>query len=107
MAGWIWGVALAVAVHPHSRPGMLLLISYLLWSPVGMLVTWQMQRLNRYARQQAGSHAAGFSRSSRQRIVIGSLPSWLSSIDSVRNGLPCGANHQRAATRQGVTAGAA
>ena len=39
MAGWIWGVALAVAVHPHSRPGMLLLISYLLWSPVGTLVT--------------------------------------------------------------------
>jgi tryptophan-rich sensory protein len=24
-----------------------LLIPYLLWSPVGTLVTWQMQRLNR------------------------------------------------------------
>jgi tryptophan-rich sensory protein len=25
----------------------LLLVPYLLWSPVGTLVTWQMQRLNR------------------------------------------------------------
>ena len=46
-AGWIWGVALAVAVWPRSTTAMLLLIPYLLWSPVGTLVTWQMQRLNR------------------------------------------------------------
>jgi tryptophan-rich sensory protein len=26
---------------------VLLLIPFLLWSPVGTLVTWQMQRLNR------------------------------------------------------------
>jgi len=26
---------------------VLLLIPYLLWSPIGTLVTWQMQRLNR------------------------------------------------------------
>ncbi|MEB3262394.1 MAG: sensory protein, partial [Cyanobacteriota bacterium] len=25
----------------------LLLLPYLLWSPIGTLVTWQMQRLNR------------------------------------------------------------
>ncbi len=31
----------------HSQPAVWLLIAYLLWSPVGTLVTWQMQRLNR------------------------------------------------------------
>jgi tryptophan-rich sensory protein len=46
-AGWVWGVALAVLVAPYSRPGWLLLIPYLLWSPVGTFVTWRMQRLNR------------------------------------------------------------
>lgn len=46
-AGWCWGVALAVVVQPASIPALLLLIPYLLWSPVGTLVTWQMQRLNR------------------------------------------------------------
>lgn len=47
LAGWIWGVALAVVVVPRSMPAALLLVPYLLWSPVGTLVTWQMQRLNR------------------------------------------------------------
>jgi tryptophan-rich sensory protein len=47
LAGWMWGVALAGVVAPQSMPAMLLLIPYLLWSPVGTLVTWQMQRLNR------------------------------------------------------------
>lgn len=47
MAGWVWGVALAVVVLPQSQPAALLLIPYLLWSPVGTWVTWQMQRLNR------------------------------------------------------------
>ena len=46
-AGWVWGVALAVLVAPHSQPAWLLLIPYLLWSPVGTFVTWRMQRLNR------------------------------------------------------------
>lgn len=46
-SGWCWGVALAVVVQPASIPALLLLIPYLLWSPVGTLVTWQMQRLNR------------------------------------------------------------
>ena len=46
-AGWLWGVALAVVVAGTSMPAVLLLIPYLLWSPVGTLVTWQMQRLNR------------------------------------------------------------
>lgn len=47
LAGWVWGVALAVVVLPQARPAVLLLIPYLLWSPIGTLVTWQMQRLNR------------------------------------------------------------
>ncbi len=47
LAGWLWGVALTVVVAGSSQPAALLLIPYLLWSPVGTLVTWQMQRLNR------------------------------------------------------------
>jgi tryptophan-rich sensory protein len=46
-AGWAWGVALALIVMGSSRSAALLLLPYLLWSPVGTLVTWQMQRLNR------------------------------------------------------------
>ena len=47
MTGWVWGVTLSIAIAPHSRLAWLLMIPYLLWSPVGTLVTWQMQRLNR------------------------------------------------------------
>lgn len=46
-AGWCWGTALTILVWPRSGPAALLLVPYLLWSPVGTLVTWQMQRLNR------------------------------------------------------------
>jgi len=44
--GWVWGMALAVGVTPLSPPAALLLLPYLLWSPVGTFVTWRMQRLN-------------------------------------------------------------
>jgi tryptophan-rich sensory protein len=44
--GWVWGMALAVGVTPLSPPAALLLVPYLLWSPVGTFVTWRMQRLN-------------------------------------------------------------
>ena len=47
LAGWVWGVSLAVVVFPYSGAAVFLLLPYLLWSPVGTLVTWQMQRLNR------------------------------------------------------------
>ena len=47
LAGWGWGIALALLVRPESPAAALLLIPFLLWSPVGTLVTWQMQRLNR------------------------------------------------------------
>ena len=46
-AGWVLGVALTIAVAPGSAAAACLLAPYLLWSPVGTLVTWQMQRLNR------------------------------------------------------------
>jgi translocator protein len=45
-AGWVVGIALAVAVAPQSRPALLLLIPYLLWSPIGTFVTWRMEKLN-------------------------------------------------------------
>lgn len=44
--GWVWGLALAIAVTTVRGPAWLLLLPYLLWSPVGTWVTWQMQRLN-------------------------------------------------------------
>ena len=47
LAGWLWGAALTLVVACSSQSAALLLIPYLLWSPVGTLVTWQMQRLNR------------------------------------------------------------
>ena len=47
LAGWVWGIALAVMVAQQSPMAAALLIPYLLWSPVGSLVTWQMQKLNR------------------------------------------------------------
>jgi tryptophan-rich sensory protein len=46
-AGWLWGVALAAVVAPLSGRAALLLLPYLLWSPVGTFVTWRMERLNR------------------------------------------------------------
>lgn len=46
-AGWVWGVALAAVVAPLSGRAALLLLPYLLWSPVGTFVTWRMERLNR------------------------------------------------------------
>ncbi|MFM7237889.1 MAG: TspO/MBR family protein [Cyanobium sp.] len=46
-AGWVWGVALALVVLAQSLPAALLLVPYLLWSPVGTFVTWRMEKLNR------------------------------------------------------------
>ena len=46
-AGWVWGVALAVVVLSQSPLAALLLVPYLLWSPVGTFVTWRMEKLNR------------------------------------------------------------
>ena len=46
LAGWLVGLALALALLPRSGAAAGLLIPYLLWSPVGTFVTWRMQRLN-------------------------------------------------------------
>ena len=46
LAGWLWGMVLAGALLPVSRPAALLLVPYLLWSPVGTFVTFRMERLN-------------------------------------------------------------
>lgn len=46
-AGWVWGIALTLGVAQHSFGAWLLLLPYLIWSPVGTFVTWQMQKLNR------------------------------------------------------------
>ena len=40
LAGWVWGVALGLVLLNQSLPAVLLLIPYLLWSPIGTLVTW-------------------------------------------------------------------
>lgn len=44
--GFFLGAILAVMVFPISRTAFVLLLPYLLWSPVGTFVTWQMMQLN-------------------------------------------------------------
>jgi translocator protein len=45
--GFVLGAILAVLVFPISLWGGLLLLPYLLWSPVGTYVTWVMDGLNK------------------------------------------------------------
>ena len=47
LAGWFWGLGLALALLAASRPASLPLVPFLLWSPIGTFVTWRMQKLNR------------------------------------------------------------
>lgn len=44
--GWVLGALLTVAVWPLSRTAGLLLLPYVLWSPIGTYVTWEMIALN-------------------------------------------------------------
>ncbi|MGK7958017.1 MAG: TspO/MBR family protein [Crocosphaera sp.] len=44
--GFFWGLILAVLVWQISKESCLLLLPYLLWSPVGTYVTWEMISLN-------------------------------------------------------------
>lgn len=44
--GFIWGLILAVIVIQVSIWGFILLLPYLLWSPIGTYVTWKMIPLN-------------------------------------------------------------
>ncbi|MEB3321208.1 MAG: tryptophan-rich sensory protein [Synechococcaceae cyanobacterium] len=55
--GWVWGIALAVILRPLSPAAALLLVPYLLWSPVGTFVTWRMQGLNRRPGRAGDQHS--------------------------------------------------
>jgi translocator protein len=44
--GFFLGAILAVIVQPLSNTAFWLLVPYLLWSPIGTFVTWQMMQLN-------------------------------------------------------------
>lgn len=45
-AGFVFGLILALFVAQVDSKAFLLLLPYLLWSPVGTLITWQMTQLN-------------------------------------------------------------
>jgi len=44
--GTVLGALLAVTVWPVSNWGALLLLPYLIWSPIGTYATWEMMHLN-------------------------------------------------------------
>jgi tryptophan-rich sensory protein len=44
--GLILAILLAIAVFPISEWATLLLLPYLIWSPIGTYTTWQMMQLN-------------------------------------------------------------
>ena len=44
--GFFLGGILAIIISSVSSPALWLLVPYLLWSPVGTFVTWQMMQLN-------------------------------------------------------------
>jgi translocator protein len=44
--GFVLGAILAIIVLPKSTTAFWLLVPYLLWSPIGTFVTWQMMQLN-------------------------------------------------------------
>jgi translocator protein len=45
-AGFVVGLILSLWVRPDAPIGFLLLLPYLLWSPIGTFVTWQMMQIN-------------------------------------------------------------
>ncbi len=44
--GFFFGLGLSIWVFQVSQLAFLLLLPYLLWSPIGTFVTWQMMQLN-------------------------------------------------------------
>jgi tryptophan-rich sensory protein len=44
--GTLLGLLLALSVWQVSVPAALLLLPYLIWSPIGTYTTWEMIRLN-------------------------------------------------------------
>jgi translocator protein len=45
--GWILGAIMGILIWPISGTALLLLVPYLVWSPIGTYVTWVMEGLNR------------------------------------------------------------
>ncbi|MBD2231286.1 TspO/MBR family protein [Phormidium tenue] len=45
-AGFVFGLLLALLVTQVDAKAFFLLLPFLLWSPVGTLITWQMTKLN-------------------------------------------------------------
>ena len=46
MIGFVLGLILTFLVQPISNTAALLLVPYLLWSPIGSYTTWAMDQLN-------------------------------------------------------------
>ncbi len=46
LTGWLLGGILTLLVASFSLTAAALLVPYLLWSPIGTYVTWEMIRLN-------------------------------------------------------------
>lgn len=44
--GFLWGAILALLIYAQAPLGVLLLLPFLLWSPFGTWLTWQMALLN-------------------------------------------------------------
>ena len=44
--GWLLAILLAIAIQPRSTLATLLLLPYLIWSPIGTYTTWSMIQLN-------------------------------------------------------------
>lgn len=44
--GFVVGLGLALVIWPISVPAALLLLPYLVWSPIGTYTTWAMEQLN-------------------------------------------------------------
>jgi translocator protein len=45
-AGFVIGLILSLWIRPAAPIAFLLLLPYLLWSPIGTFVTWQMMQIN-------------------------------------------------------------
>jgi translocator protein len=47
LIGWAMGVVLTLEVRQISTSAALLIVPYLIWSPIGSYTTWEIGRLNR------------------------------------------------------------
>jgi tryptophan-rich sensory protein len=63
--GVVLGIILTLLVWPISGWAALLLVPYLLWSPIGTYTTWAMDRLNPHADRDGGHGDIGIGDSRR------------------------------------------